>query len=203
MDTIPRAGKRGRSDSLSSTSSASSTRSIASSSRSLSPVNKILRSTSTAHNVFECSLPPTCIPTSQKFDSISELERHQLAFHTYICRTPVRDKNTSPEAEDPTVVPKEFTSRKRNEWKECRKIFPDQRILDLVSLLMTRLSLLLPLCRDVGPAQSRRGYQSRTRVTDLQHQAETHDPSRHKQHEGVKIVSHPFFRPISQPDKPV
>jgi hypothetical protein len=36
-------------------------------------------------------------------------------------------------AGDPSAVPMEFSSRKRNEWKECRKIFPDQRILDLVS----------------------------------------------------------------------
>jgi hypothetical protein len=129
----PRAGKRGRSDSLSSTSSASTSHSQASSSRSLSPVNKILRSTSTPREVIECNLPPTCFPTSQTFESTSELDRHQLAFHTFICRTPVRDKTVDGSAGDPSAVPMEFSSRKRNEWKECRKIFPDQRILDLVS----------------------------------------------------------------------
>jgi hypothetical protein len=133
MDITPRAGKRGRSDSLSSASSASTSLSQASSSRSLSPVNKIFRSTSTPHEVIECSLPPTCFPTSQTFETTSELERHQLAFHTFICRTPVRDKTVDGAACDPAAVPLEFSSRKRNEWKECRKIFPDQRILVLVS----------------------------------------------------------------------
>jgi hypothetical protein len=132
MDITPRAGKRGRSDSLSSTSSASTSHTQASSSRSLSPVNKIFRSTSTPLEVIECNLPPTCFPTSQTFETISELERHQLAFHTFICRTPVRDKTVDEAAGDPSAVPMEFSSRKRNEWKECRKIFPDQRILDLV-----------------------------------------------------------------------
>jgi len=137
MDTTPRAAKRGRSDSLSSNSSGSSTRSQASSSRSLSPVNKILRSTSIPGEAIECNLPPTCFPNSQKLETTAELERHQLAFHTYICRTPVRDKTASAQEgqNDPWAVPREFKSRQRNEWKECRKIFPDQRILDLVSLL--------------------------------------------------------------------
>jgi hypothetical protein len=44
----------------------------------------------------------------------------------------VRDKTVDEAAGDPSAVPMEFSSRKRNEWKECRKIFPDQRILDLV-----------------------------------------------------------------------
>jgi hypothetical protein len=142
MDTTPRAGKRGRSDSLSSTSSASTSNSQASSSRSLSPVNKILRSTSTPREVIECNLPPTCFPTSQTFETTSELERHQLAFHTFICRTPVRDKPVNgAEAGNPSAVPMEFSSRKRNEWRECRKIFPDQRILDLVSCFFETLSI--------------------------------------------------------------
>jgi hypothetical protein len=137
MDTTPRAGKRGRSDSLSSCSSTSTTNSKASSSRSLSPVNKILRPTTTPGQVIECNLPPTCLPTSQTFDTTAELERHQLAFHTYICRTPVRDRTAMAVGEggpsNSSAVPMEFKSRQRNEWKECRKIFPDQRILDLVS----------------------------------------------------------------------
>jgi hypothetical protein len=143
MDITPRAGKRGRSDSLSSAASASTSHSQASSSRSLSPVNKILRSTSTPREVIECNLPPTCFPTSQTFETSSELERHQLAFHTFICRTPVRDKTVDGSAGDPAAVPMEFSSRKRNEWKECRKIFPDQRILDLVSCFFES-SLPLP-----------------------------------------------------------
>jgi len=154
MDITPRAGKRGRSDSLSSTSSASTSHSRASSSRSLSPVNKILRSTSTPREVIECNLPPTCFPTSQTFETTSELERHQLAFHTFICRTPVRERGVDGAgASDPSVIPMEFSSRKRNEWKECRKIFPDQRILDLVSYFSQTLStsymslVLYPICR--------------------------------------------------------
>jgi hypothetical protein len=142
MDTTPRAGKRGRSASLSSASSTSTSHSQASSSRSLSPVNKIFRSTSTPHEVIECSLPPTCFPTSQHFETAAELERHQLAFHTFVCRTPVRDKIVDGAgASDPSAVPMEFSSRKRNEWKECRKIFPDQRILDLVSCFFETLSI--------------------------------------------------------------
>jgi len=154
MNIIPRAGKRGRSDSLSSTSSASTSHCRASSSRSLSPVNKILRSTSTPREVIECNLPPTCFPTSQTFETTSELERHQLAFHTFICRTPVREKGVDGAGvSDPSAIPMEFSSRKRNEWKECRKIFPDQRILDLVSHFSETLStsymtlVLYPICR--------------------------------------------------------
>lgn len=140
MDPTLRAGKRGRSDSLSSISSTASTSSLHSlhSACSLSPLNKIQRGTSKPPSeTLECNLPPTCFPSTQSFDTVQELERHQLAFHTFVCRSMVRDK-TPVEGEagpsDLWNVPREFTSRKRDQWKECRKIFPDQRVLDLVSL---------------------------------------------------------------------
>jgi len=140
MDATPRAGKRGRSDSLSSILSTASTSSLHSlhSARSLSPLNKIQRGSSKPPSeTLECNLPPTCFPTTQSFDTVQELERHQLAFHTFVCRAMVRDKTPvegEPGPSDLWNVPREFTSRKRDQWKECRKIFPDQRILDLVSL---------------------------------------------------------------------
>jgi hypothetical protein len=140
MDSTPRAGKRGRSDSISSASSTASTSSLHShtSAHFPSPLNKIQRGTSKPQSEsLECNPPPTCFPTSQSFDTASELERHQLAFHTYICRAMVRDKTPLVEGEaGPSNLwnmPREFTSRKKDQWKECRKIFPDQRLLDLVS----------------------------------------------------------------------
>jgi len=153
MDSTPRAGKRGRSDTISSASSTASTSSLHSqtSARSFSSLNKIQRGTSKPHSKsLECNLPPTCFPTSQSFDTVSELERHQLAFHTYICRAMVRDKTPLVEGEaGPSNlwnVPREFMSRKRDQWKECRKIFPDQRLLDLVSDFT-----LTPLDQTLGP----------------------------------------------------
>lgn len=156
--STPRGGKRARSDSASSTSSTASTLgsdSDHSTSSGLGPYNKILRSSPSASRpapdgeILECNLPPTCFPESRTFGSSTELDRHQLAFHTYICRTPVRDKlgssSTSTshhqtQARTPGAVgglwdlPSEFTSRKGGDrWKECRKVFPDQRLLDLVS----------------------------------------------------------------------
>lgn len=143
MDTsTPRVAKRGRSDSLSSTSSAAS--SSSSSSTSPAPLNKLQRaSPAPVTDDLECSLPPTCFPVSRTFGSAAELERHQQAFHTFICRKLVRDKDnlvvdrSLPGQNDPWGVPREFSSRiKKGDygWKECRKVFPDQRLLDLVSL---------------------------------------------------------------------
>jgi hypothetical protein len=122
---------------------------------------------------FECSLPPTCFPLGRLFDSAQELERHQAAFHSFVCRVPVRDKakkqgtltlppkDGSPAppraavlgggelqdegeqneaaGEDARVddiwsLPREFTARRGVwRWRECGKIFPDQRLMDLVS----------------------------------------------------------------------
>jgi hypothetical protein len=146
-DTPTRIHKRARSDSFSSTSSLASNSSHSSSrsgSGPASPLNKIQRaSAKPSAETLECTLPPTCFPTSRTFDSISELERHQLAFHTYICRTPIKDRTdtgstgqTGQAEAGPSkwTVPREFTSKKgAYTWKECRKVFPDQRLLDLVS----------------------------------------------------------------------
>ena len=148
--STPRSGKRARSSSISSNSTTTSN--LDSEDGSPGPFNKILRSAPTESaptETIECSLPPTCFPTPQTFSSVSELDRHQLAFHTFICRTPVRDKAGS-SSTNPTAkgsggngaaaggiwdLPREFTSRNGGDrWKECRKVFPDQRLLDLVSL---------------------------------------------------------------------
>lgn len=151
-----RAGKRARTDSISSTSSAGSGLGIghgsgseheSETSSSPAPFNKIQRSDprspKDALHDLECSLPPTCFPATRSFETAGELERHQLAFHTYICRTPVRDRTGSTSqaqgaAANPAQgvwdVPREFTSRHGGDrWKECRKVFPDERLLDLVS----------------------------------------------------------------------
>lgn len=159
---MPRSGKRARSDSASSTSSTASTSGSGSGSEgstSPGPYNKILRSSPSlqtpGREVLECNLPPTCFPESRTFGSSTELDRHQLAFHTYICRTPIREQlgnsstSTHLQAGAPGAVggvwdlPSEFTSRKGGDrWKECRKVFPDQRLLDLVSDLPPGPSLV-------------------------------------------------------------
>jgi hypothetical protein len=168
MDTwasTPRAPKRGRSDSLSSVSSAGS--SLSSTSTSPAPLNKVQRASPTpASDELECSLPPTCFPVSRAFSSATELERHQQAFHTFICRKLVRDKEkmvrdrAGPSESDPWGVPREFSSRiKKGDygWKECRKVFPDQRLLDLVSR-----SILPSFSLSLSKADGRSTMQKRT-----------------------------------------
>jgi hypothetical protein len=142
--STPKPAKRGRSESLSSTSSAGSLASTDSSATSSGlPLNKVQRASPAPENdSLECNLPPTCFPTSRPFGSKAELERHQLAFHTFVCRAPVRIRgdqamegsNASGKSFDPWAVPREFSSTKgRKEYRECRKIFPDERLLELVS----------------------------------------------------------------------
>lgn len=145
-----RAGKRARSDSISSSSSIGSGNTDdpdLEGSSSPPPYNKIQRSDPRStdsegpDDKHQCNLPPTCFPESRSFSNTVELERHQLAFHTYICRTLVRDKTGSTSqggmgssAQGVWDVPREFTSRHGGDrWKECRKVFPDERLLDLVS----------------------------------------------------------------------
>ena len=126
--------KRRRSPSLSS-SEAGDDASV--SSRSPSPAPKYHRSGAGDEqqgNAFVCNLPPTCsqVHTSTSFATQAELQRHQETFHKWVCRVPVKDRY-KPGATS-SGVPEAFVSKKKGwEWKECAKVFPDERLLNLVS----------------------------------------------------------------------
>jgi hypothetical protein len=102
----------------------------------LSPAPKYHRSTPSSSLPFTCTLPPTCSQpgTVTAYATESELERHQDAFHRWICRTPIRNK---PRPGDEAAVPEAFVSKRNGfngeVWKECGKVFPDERLLHLVS----------------------------------------------------------------------
>lgn len=88
-----------------------------------------------------CTMAPTCSQpgTAQAFATLPELEAHQAAFHRWVCRVPVREKpGRVPEGDAVLVVPEQFAGRspvgsRGHKWRECGKVFPDERLLDLVS----------------------------------------------------------------------
>lgn len=102
----------------------------------LSPAPKYHRSTPSSSLPYTCTLPPTCSQpdTVSSYATEAELERHQDAFHRWICRTPIRNKARPTEE---AAVPESFVSKRGGfngeVWKECGKVFPDERLLHLVS----------------------------------------------------------------------
>lgn len=146
--------KRHRSSSASSSASSTHSRS----SRSVSPPPKFHRSgagpASTSSAEFICYLPPSCHQpgSASHFSTSEELERHHLQLHNHICLVAVRDHpaphnsyNTRSagraiaglsEASITTEakMPEGFVSGSgRNRMRECGKVFPDERFLELVS----------------------------------------------------------------------
>lgn len=96
-----------------------------------------------------CTLPPFCSQpdTAQRFATLEELEAHQTNFHQWVCRVAIRDKpgRVGEGAELPIpVMPEHFAGRnpggrgKGTRWRECGKVFPDGRLLELVSLCLNR-----------------------------------------------------------------
>jgi hypothetical protein len=102
----------------------------------LSPAPKYHRSTPSSSLPYTCTLPPTCSQpdTVSSYATQAEFERHQDAFHRWICRTPIRNK---PRPTEEAAVPESFVSKRGGfngeVWKECGKVFPDERLLHLVS----------------------------------------------------------------------
>ncbi|WVR03414.1 hypothetical protein IAU60_000405 [Kwoniella sp. DSM 27419] len=140
MDTSARF-KRARS--ISSDSSYSSDGS-AGPSRTPSPPPKYHRAPSPGTKPYSCHLPPTCSQpgTSTLYATQAELDRHQETFHRWVCRIPIRDRlaEGAPKGKerDQTPsdgwVPEQFVGRKERDgkrWRECAKVFPDERILAL------------------------------------------------------------------------
>lgn len=157
--------KRARSLSSSSSSTSSAASSSHSHSRSPSPTPspppKYHRASPSPHATFRfiCTLPPTCSQpsTSTSYATLAELERHQEAFHRWVCRVPIRDREAGPSRtrssngkgkdqdyggvdsrvpveDDAHRLPEGFVSGYGNKaWKECGKVFPDERLLELVS----------------------------------------------------------------------
>ncbi|KAK8845326.1 hypothetical protein IAR55_006039 [Kwoniella newhampshirensis] len=120
---------------------------------------KYHRAPSPTHKPYSCTLPPTCSQpgTSTSYTTEAQLARHQDTFHRWICRVPIRDRegenrlrnnqkglspkgkgkeeaDTGKEAEKSmmVLVPEGFVGgRGHRRWKECLKVFPDERLLDL------------------------------------------------------------------------
>ncbi|WWC85587.1 uncharacterized protein L201_000451 [Kwoniella dendrophila CBS 6074] len=89
---------------------------------------------------FLCVLPPTCSQPgkSTSYSNEIELEKHQNIFHKWICHIPIRDRVSSDTKGVTTtaniIIPESFTggrSEKGKRWKECLKVFPDERLLNL------------------------------------------------------------------------
>lgn len=90
---------------------------------------------------FLCTLPPTCSQpgTSQAFASQADLDAHQDRLHRWMCRVPIRDKpGRVGEGEPVLILPEQFAGRgprggtHGQRWRECGKVFPEERLLDLV-----------------------------------------------------------------------
>lgn len=164
-------GKRQRSESLSSESEAEGSMRSRTPSPKLAPTPKFHRGESPPKELL-CTLPPTCSQPgkAQAFATQAELDAHQASLHQWVCRVPIRDKPGRLGEGQYVIVPEHFAGRstfgKGNKWRECGKVFPEERLLDLVSCV----------CRFV-PA-------------DRQHYTETHDPiARERQERGENIVS--------------
>ncbi|ORY31972.1 hypothetical protein BCR39DRAFT_524888 [Naematelia encephala] len=116
-------------------SSASSSNASSSSSRSsspfLTPPPKFHRAGPSSQQTYEheCNLPPTCCPPqpSTSFATLDELERHQAAFHRWVCHIPIRDRGR--DAAGHMDIPIGFVGR--GGTRECAKVFPEERLLDL------------------------------------------------------------------------
>ncbi|OCF34972.1 hypothetical protein I316_03519 [Kwoniella heveanensis BCC8398] len=128
-------------------------RGVRASSRTPSPPPKFHRalSPSRSSRSFICVLPPTCSQpdTSTYYATQAELDKHQETFHKWICHVPVRDREREYQAskgqsggkekerEDTPVidgVPESFVAGRIKDgkrWKECSKVFPDERLLTL------------------------------------------------------------------------
>ncbi|KAK1926314.1 hypothetical protein DB88DRAFT_481422 [Papiliotrema laurentii] len=128
--------KRRRSASITS-SSASSSSSSPSPSRSPSPApvpkyHRTDHSLTPTDTPFTCNLPPTCSQphTITSYATEEELLRHQETFHRWVCRTPIKDRS---QPTPPDGVPTRFVSGNPDGkgWKECGKVFPDERLLHL------------------------------------------------------------------------
>lgn len=113
----------------------------------------------TSSTIYTCTLPPTCNDLSRPpstFETQKDLERHQECFHRFICHAIIRDRV----AEEATAtasasgslrgdhgsgenqsggrndnwVPTGFVTRSGGRiWKECGKVFPEERLFELVS----------------------------------------------------------------------
>lgn len=81
-----------------------------------------LTSTKSPTKAISCTLPPTCNPPNPAtiLPSSKEFEKHYSLYHTHVC--------TAPE------VKRHATSAREG---ICGKVFPDARLLDLVSRLRT------------------------------------------------------------------
>lgn len=86
-----------------------------------------------------CTLPPTCSQPgkAQAFATQAALDAHQASMHRWVCRVPIKDKPDRVGEGELVLVPEHFSGRStaghgRN-WRECGKVFPDERLLDLVS----------------------------------------------------------------------
>lgn len=140
MDTDTNRIKRRRSPSVDSSSSEGSSFSDTADLRSPSPPPKYHRGTLPVHLPFACNLPPTCSQpdTSTSYATEGELERHQEIFHRWVCHVPIKDRTHTVPLNG---IPESFVSRRGKDWefKECGKVFPDEWLLNLVSLFtMTR-----------------------------------------------------------------
>lgn len=144
MDVDYIRSKRRRSSSISSSGEDSDAGSQASDS--LSPAPKYHRAIEQPgpSRPFLCTLPPTCSQpsTATSYSTEEELLRHQDTFHKWVCRTPIKFRIDPPTHSTPVAdenrVPEAFVSRKKGwEYKECGKVFPDERLLDLVSAMWT------------------------------------------------------------------
>ncbi|WWD22276.1 hypothetical protein CI109_106767 [Kwoniella shandongensis] len=148
MSSSQMRSKRPRSISSASSASSSSIGSSSSTDESRSPPQpppKYHRAPSPTLKPYTCNIAPTCSQpgTSTSYSTEPELERHQETFHKWICRVPIRDKDSergtsTPEKgkgraeEDGWSVPEGFVStRGQKRWKECMKVFPEERLLEL------------------------------------------------------------------------
>jgi hypothetical protein len=122
-----------RSRSSSSSSSASTSHSRSSFSPSPGPQTKYHRTiTPSTSSLYTCDSPPTCHGQDQQctFQSLADLETHKERFHRYICEAQVRDKAETAAGEE-------------KRWKACGKVFPEERLLELVRRATCRILSLM------------------------------------------------------------
>lgn len=121
--------KRHRSSSVSSQDSEASTSSSTSSTfarSSSSPATKLKRLPPLpgSSSAFTCSLPPTCSTTPAIFSSARDIEAHYSKMHALVCEA---------ELFEGKGIEGGGGDKGKRRARVCGKIFPDRRLMDLVS----------------------------------------------------------------------
>ncbi|KAJ9102402.1 hypothetical protein QFC21_002802 [Naganishia friedmannii] len=131
------------------------------------------RSTSADH-VIECTVGPICCVSPQTFTNQQALQSHYIKAHSFICRGLVsprklhqRESQMGARYENGNTLGE--GQREDSELEECGRIFPEERLLELIGDLLQRFGPGVSLIRPAwAPRPSPSGGPSNTSLANEQ-----------------------------------